>query len=373
MHSKSVMILELNFERGWRGGERQTMYTMSGFKEAGINVELLCRKNYPLEKKANEKGFKTQSFSNIFGVLFFLIFKGSRYDVLHAQSSHILTYAILSKPFHRAKIIFTRRVDFVPHGKMTLLKYKLTDQVVAISNAIKRILTDFGAKDVRLISSAIMAKELDKSRAERILTDAGVDPSLHLIGTTAALVQHKDPLTMIEAIRELATVRRDFVFLHFGKGELEQQMRDKIAEYGLEDVYKLMGFYDNVEDIFSVLDIFTMSSEQEGLGSSVLDAFMYRVPVVSTNAGGLSDLVQGGRAVSCEVHQPEQLAAGIQSLLEEPLKRESVARRAFAYTTERHSLNCITRSYLELLHEMGTRIDLNAVEKLAHKMQPTQV
>lgn len=372
MHSKSVKILELNFERGWRGGERQTMYTMSGFKDAGLHVELLCRKNYPLEKKANEKGFKTHSFTNIFGALFFLIFKGNRYDVLHAQSSHILTYAILSKPFHRAKIIFTRRVDFVPHGKMTLFKYKLTDQVIAISNAIKGILTDFGAKDVRLISSAIIAKQLDKRRAAQILRDAGVDPSLHLIGTTAALVQHKDPFTMIEAIRKLAAVRRDFVFLHFGKGELEQPMRDKIKEYGLEDVYKLMGFYENVEDIFSVLDIFTMSSEQEGLGSSVLDAFMYRVPVVSTNAGGLSDLVQGGRAVSCEIHQPEQLAAGIQSLLEEPARRESVAKRAFAYTTERHSLSCITRSYLELLYEMGARIDPARVEKPMSHMSATQ-
>jgi glycosyltransferase involved in cell wall biosynthesis len=346
---------------------------MSGFREAGIDVELLCRKNYPLEKKASDNGFTTRSFANIFGALFFLIFKGRRYDVLHAQSSHILTYAILSKPFHRAKIIFTRRVDFIPHGKMTLLKYKLTDQVVAISIAIKRILTTFGAPDVRLISSAIIAKPLDRQRAKKILADAGIPPDVHLIGTTAALVQHKDPLTMVEAIRELAATRRDFVFLHFGKGELEEQMREKIAEYGIEDVYKLMGFYENVEDIFSMLDIFAMSSEQEGLGSSVLDAFMYRVPVVSTDAGGLSDLVDGGRAISCEVKRPDRLAEGMRILLDRTDVREGLVKRAYAYTVERHSLPFITREYLQLLREMGESVEITELGMVSAKMQPSRV
>ena len=329
------------------------MYTMSGFRNAGIDISLLCRKNYPLEKKAHEEGFKTVSCKNVFGALFYLIFNGGRYDVLHVQSSHILTYAVLAKPFHRTKIIFTRRVDFVPHGKMTLLKYKATDQVVAISKAIQRILINFGVKDVRMISSAILAKPFNKVRAEQILQDAGVRPGIKVIGTTAALVQHKDPLTMVEAIRELAAIRRDFVFLHFGKGHLEEQMREKIAEYGLGDIYRLMGFYENVEDIFALLDIFTMSSEQEGLGSSVLDAFMYKVPVVSTNAGGLSDLVEEGRAIACEMKRPDQLAKGMNLLLDDSIAREAVIEKAYTYTQEKHSLEHITEAYLRLLTEMG--------------------
>lgn len=353
MQSKSVRILELNFERSWRGGERQTLYNMSGFREAGIQVELLCRKKYPLEKKARENGFKTVSFANIFGALFFLIRRGHTYDVLHAQSSHILTYAILSKPFHKAKIIFTRRVDFVPHGKMTLLKYKLTDQVVAISSAIKRILENFGARDVKLISSASVARQLNRERAQHILAEEHVPAKVKIIGTTAALVQHKDPFTMLEAVRELAARRNDFVFLHFGKGELEEQMRERIAEYGLQKIYRLMGFYENVEDIFSILDIFVMSSEQEGLGSSVLDAFIYRVPVVSTTAGGLSDLIDEGRGIACDVKKPEMLAHGMDMLLNRPELREVMIKKAYEFTNDRHSLKYITREYLSLLQEMG--------------------
>ncbi|SFD11418.1 Glycosyltransferase involved in cell wall bisynthesis [Chitinophaga sp. CF118] len=360
--SKSLRILELNFERSWRGGERQTLYSMQGFKDSGVRVALLCRKNYPMETKARAEGFKVISYSNIFGVLFYLILRGWRYDVLHAQTSHILTYCILSKPFHQAKILFTRRVDFVPRGRMTLLKYKLTDKVVAISNAIKNILEKFGAADVQLISSASVSKPLNNERARQILKEQDIPADVRIIGTTAAIVQHKDPLTMVEAVRELAAIRKDFVFLHFGKGNLEEQVRQKITEYGLEKVYRLMGFYENVEDVFSILDVFAMSSEQEGLGSSVLDAFMYKVPVVSTDAGGLSDLVQGGRGIACGIKQHSMLANGMNILLDKPEIRERIIRRAYDYTCSKHSLQHITSKYMHLLLNMNRRTATVSVE-----------
>lgn len=354
MRSKSMSILQLNFERGWGGGERQTLYCMQGFRDSGADVEILCRKGSPMEKKSLANGFKVRAFSNVFGALVYLLFRGRRYDILHAQASQILTYCILAKPFNRTKVVFTRRVEFVPHGRLTLLKYKLTDRVVAISSAVKRVLENFGVDDVRLISCSIVAKQLNPERARQILKDHQIPADVHIIGTTAALTQTKDPLTMVEAIRDLAAIRKDFVFLHFGVGNLEGQLRQKITEYGLENVYRLMGFYENVEDIFSVLDVFTMSSEHEGLGSSVLDAFLYKVPVVSTDCGGLADLLRDGRGIACGLRQHKLLAEGMNTLLDNPEVREANIKRAYDYTLSKHSIQYITRGYMELLDEINS-------------------
>ena len=65
----------MNFERNWRGGERQTLYNMIGFKNAGFDVLLLCRKNSELDIRAKSAGFETFGFNNIFGAFFFLVFK----------------------------------------------------------------------------------------------------------------------------------------------------------------------------------------------------------------------------------------------------------------------------------------------------------
>lgn len=344
-----MKILELNFERTWRGGERQTLYNMTGFRNAGHDVVLLCRKGFPLEAKAKAEGFKVASFKNIFGAILYLLFSCRTYKVLHAQTSHILTYCVFTKPFHGAKVIFTRRVDFVPHGSMTKLKYKLTDIIIGISTAVKKILEDFVNKPVTVIPDIAEAKELNKQRALQFLKAREISTDKHIIGTTAALVPHKDPLTMVETIKNLRELRNDFVFLHFGTGDLDDAVRKKIKEYNLEGVYKQLGFHESVEDFFSVFEVFVMSSEEEGLGSSVLDAFLYKVPVVSTDAGGLADLIADGRGILCRKHAPEMLADGIDLVLKQQALDKDMTERAYDYVIKYHSINYITQQYLALL------------------------
>ncbi len=348
-----MIILELNFERTWRGGERQTLFNMLGFRNIGVQVELVCRKGYPLEQKARAEGLTVHAFDNIMQVWLFLATKGGRYAVLHAQTSHILTWCVFSRPFHRAKILFTRRVDFVPHGMFTRMKYRSADKLIAISTAVQKIVAKFSGKDVVIISDIVGERKLDKVRAESILKAAGVQPDTTVIATTAAFVPHKDPLNMVEAIKLLAARRKDFVFLHFGSGELEDEVKSKISEYGLQDVYKLMGFHDDVEDIFSVIQIFVMSSQEEGLGSSVLDAFVYRVPVVSTNAGGLMDLLQDNRGIVCGKKKPADLAAGIEKLLIDPNIGMENARRAYSYVNVYHGGFYITTQYMDVISKLG--------------------
>lgn len=342
-------ILELNFERTWRGGERQTIYNMRGFRDAGHNVVLLCRKGYPLEAKAKGKGFEVKAFKNIFGVILYLVFRSRKYKVLHAQTSHILTYCVFTKPFHGAKIVFTRRVDFVPHGGMTRLKYRLTDMLVGVSTAVKKIVETFAGKPVMVIPDIAAAKELNKSRAEAFLREHGITADKHILGTTAALVPHKDPLTMVEAIKRLFEIREDFVFLHFGTGDLDDAVRQKINEYGLTDVYKQLGFHESVEDFFTIFEVFVMSSEEEGLGSSVLDAFLYKVPVVSTDAGGLADLIADGRGILCRKHAPQMIADGIELVLKQRELDKEMTKHAYNYVTKYHSVAHITQQYLALL------------------------
>ncbi len=350
--SPSIKILELNFERSWRGGEKQTLFNMAGFRNSGHDVALLCRKGSPLEEKAKESGFETFGFSNIFTAFFFMLFKCRRYHMFHAQSSHILTYAVLSKRFHQANIIFTRRIFKTPKGRFTKWKYKKTERLVAISPAIKKVMEEFTGKDVSLISDVVEERQLDVQRAKDLISNLNIADSNFIIGTTAALTTEKAPLIMVEAIHDLWNKRKDFVFLHFGIGSMQDEIEALIKKYELEKVYYLMGFIDNVEDIFLNLKIFAMSSELEGLGSSVLDAFVYKVPVVSTNAGGLADLLENGRGILCEKNNPGMLAEGIDKMLSDSMLRENVIGQAYAYVKKFHGLNYITDQYLALINSL---------------------
>lgn len=345
-------ILQLNFQKGWRGGERQTLYNMIGFRNAGYQVSLLCRKDSQMESKARAEGFDIKSFKSIFRVIYFLTFKSRKYKVFHAQTSHIFTFAVITKFFHRGKIIYTRRIDKSQSGKFTLWKYHQADKVIAISEAVKEIVEKFINRKVDVISDIGVVRDPDESHAQKLMQNVKQNEGQKIIATTSALTQDKAPADMVEAIRILNSKRKDCIFLHFGSGPLEQQIKNLIKENHLEDVYFLMGFADNVEDIFCKLDVFAMSSEMEGLGSSVLDAFLYKVPVVSTDAGGLKELVQDGRGILCKKNSPELLAAGIEDLLNSPELRLKITETAFLYVNQFHSIQYITNQYIEQINSL---------------------
>lgn len=347
-----MRILEMNTLRGWRGGERQTLFNAQGFLAAGHTCHLLCRADEPLCRKAQVADVPVRPVTGLWGGLAYLMRHGHRYDIIHVQTSKDQTAALLAKPFHRRPVVYTRRVDFVPKRGLSSWKYRRTDCVVAISPAIRDILQGIGIAQPPLISEAIAPRELDEARARRFVQDLGVSGK-RILGTTAALVPHKDPLNSVRAIHHLHKQRQDFVFLHFGDGPLREAVAAEIRRLGLEAVYLLCGFQEQVEDFFSVFQIFSMSSEEEGLGSSLLDAFLYRVPVVATVAGGMRDLV-AGVGLQVATHDPEALGRALHTLMEDSHRAASLAARAYEKVTTQHSIAHITAQYVALFEEMLT-------------------
>ena len=347
-----INILSLNFEKSWRGGERQTLFNAIGLIEKGFTVHLVCRKGSALELKAQEQKLKIYSLNSTLGVLFFLICNARKYNVLHAQGSKILTYCILTKPFHTAKIIFTRRINFKPKGKLTRIKYRLCDRIIAISTSVKNIVSAFSSRnDIVLISDVVAETPLNKMVIAEKMKQLNPQHK-RVVGTIAALTSEKNPLDNIEAVRLLKEKRDDFVFLHFGEGKMKNEMFDLIEKYNLQQTYFMMGFIDNVNDYFSAMEAFVITSSNEGLCSSVLDAFMYKVPVVATTSGGLQDLIKDERGIACEVNNPLMIAEGIEHILNNPALAEKQTGRAYEYVLQYHSMQHITEQYTTLIHSL---------------------
>ena len=78
------------------------------------------------------------------------------------------------------------------------------------------------------------------------------------------------------------------------------------------------------------LDVFMISSKTEGLGTSILDAFACRVPVVATAAGGIPELVEHKKTgLLVAIKDAKALAESILLLNEDRVLRESLSRAAW--------------------------------------------
>ncbi|MER1966763.1 glycosyltransferase family 4 protein [Castellaniella sp. GW247-6E4] len=342
-----MRILQLNLERGWRGGERQTLLTLRGLRAAGHEAELLARAGGPLARRARDEGFVVHEAAHIVGMAVCLLRRARRCDVLHAQTAQAMSLLALLRPCLRRPMVFTRRTAFGPtrHPGRTRWKWSRADAFVAISEAAAHAPRALGL-EVRVIPSAVEARPADPPAVEALRARFALQGRTVLL-TAAALSPEKDPRTLIEAVAILVAERPDLVCLHCGAdGAAGEEARERIRALGLEDAYRLVGFQPRIEDFLALARVYVSSSRFEALGTSVLDACLSGVPVVATAVGGHLETLAQGRGLLCEPGDAEGMARQIARILDDPARAVAMARRAREHAARDYSVSAMVAGYL---------------------------
>lgn len=118
----------------------------------------------------------------------------------------------------------------------------------------------------------------------------------HSIITAGRLTKQKNHELLIDAFEEFGKTCEDYKLYIYGKGELEENIRQYIAKKGLDSKAFVMGFADNIHQIFQKGGIYVSSSDWEGISNSLAEAMACRIPVVATNCpmGGSAMLIKSG-------------------------------------------------------------------------------
>ena len=345
-----MRILQLNLERGWRGGERQVLLTLRELRRAGHEAALLARRGGELARRALAEGHTVYECSGAAALCAALLRHGRRFDILHAQTANTLSWLALLKGWLRRPVVFTRRTAFEKGGRSaakTVWKWRQADALVAISQAAAAQPRRLGLATT-IIPSAVEATPANPAHCHEFAARLNLRGQ-RMLATAAALTREKDPCTLVRAVHELGKQRDDFVFVHLGaQGDAAEPARQLAAELGLQERYLFAGFEAAVEDLYALMDVFVLSSRAEALGTSVLDAFLRRVPVAATNAGGLKESLADGRGLCCEVGDHQALARAMARLLDDAALRASIIDRAYDYVVREHDPARMAQRYVEL-------------------------
>jgi N-acetyl-alpha-D-glucosaminyl L-malate synthase BshA len=95
-----------------------------------------------------------------------------------------------------------------------------------------------------------------------------------------------------DVVRIFAEVRKQIPakLLMVGDGPERPVMENLVKELGLGEDVRFLGKQEQIEEILVVSDLFILSSEYESFGLAALEAMAARMPVISTNAGGLPEI-----------------------------------------------------------------------------------
>ncbi len=212
-------------------------------------------------------------------------------------------------------------------------------QYICVSEAIRKILNSSlnqPEKSVCIHSSIDLSRFTEMTKNRRVLRDElGLKDTDILIGNTSALAPHKDHFTFIRTAALLIEKHTAMRFVIIGDGPMRNEVQSEIDRNGLADIIFLAGFRTNVPELLPGLDIFLMTSKTEGLGTSILDAFAAGIPVVSTRAGGIPELVEDGlTGLLADVGDHESLAQAVERLLNDQNLRNSIVKAAGAFVAE---------------------------------------
>ena len=320
-----MKILHVDTAREWRGGQNQVWLTARGQLARNHQVRVACAAGGRLEARLIADGLDHESFAfgrgdlsprsiaALAGAL-----RSFSPDVVQLHDPHGISAGVLASRLSRfdGVLIGTRRVDYPLRGSLSRLKLQSCDAVIAVSRAIAEILAQSGLPPdrTRLVYEGVADRPPVGNREDlRVL---GIGDRDLVVGNVAALTEQKDHETLLAAARRVVAEEPRTRILVFGEGLLRRALEQRAIALGLGSSVVFVGFRPDVERFIPHFDVFCLSSQKEGLGTSLLDAMCFSRPIVATAAGGIPEVVEdgvNGRLVP--TRDPESLARGLLEVL----------------------------------------------------------
>ena len=138
----------------------------------------------------------------------------------------------------------------------------------------------------------------------------------------------KNQMLLLHAFEQILLDNKNVQLFILGDGLLREELEKYVHEKKLEDYVHLEGNVDNVEQYFARADVFVLSSNYEGLPLVILEAMAAGLPIISTNVGGVKDIVTDN-GILVEPNCQEALSKAIMSLADDVKLRLQMGRRSY--------------------------------------------
>lgn len=252
--------------------------------------------------------------------------------IVHAHGHPYLTSLLAGKlaKFYGKPFVLTQHNTFIDYnnffdqverindltvGKETL---KEADKIIAVSNATKNYVVSLGAKasNVEVLHNGVDLKRfrpMPKVK-EEMRRKLGIPQDAIVVLTVRRLVYKNGVDTLIDSANIAVKKNPKIVFLVVGKGPDMGSVQMQIEQLGIEQNLRLTGFVPD-QDLhlyYNTADLFALPSKSgEGLPLVALEAMSCGLPVIATNVGGISEIMEDDYGRLVPPNNPEALAKAI--------------------------------------------------------------
>ena len=314
------------------------------------------------------------------------IFRTERPDIVHLNSSkagvvgsvaakfyNLLKFSVSGGKYQKLKVIFTAHGwVFNPDNYLNRpvsLGYRLVhklaafaqDAIINVSDYDREIALRYNiapAEKLVTIHNGIDAKMgfLDKQTARKEIIkklEIGnwkLEINRPWIGSIGRLTKEKNYQTLIKA----ASLVPNAYFFIIGSGTEISNLKSQILNLKLENKFFILPPTGSDSVFLKAFDVFTMSSIKEGLPYVMLEAASAAMPIVSTDAGGIPEIIQNQESgIVVPKGNADKLAEAIKTIIGNPNYASKLGRRA--------QLSCASEFNLQTMIEKTQQVYLNLI------------
>ena len=260
------------------------------------------------------------------------------YAIPHASAAYMAKQILASNGIHIPVVTTLHGTDITLVGKDRTYKPVVTfsinqsDGVTAVSQNLKNDTCKFFEiqKDIKVIPNFIDLNRFQHKAQNHF--------KIAIAPNEEKIIVHTSNFRKVKRVPDVVKIFAKIVekipakLLLAGDGPERSEVEQLVRELNLKDSVRFLGKLDAVEEILSVSDLFLLPSETESFGLAALEAMACKLPVISSNAGGIPELnIDGVTGFLNEVGDIDGMAANAIHILENQERLDAFKARALAH------------------------------------------
>jgi glycosyltransferase involved in cell wall biosynthesis len=179
-----------------------------------------------------------------------------------------------------------------------------------------------------------------------------------VIGIVGRLTGIKNHHLFVDIANLLLQQYKQIHFLIVGDGELREEIEEKVKKMNIAENIHFCGWVTEIAKMYADLDVMLLTSKNEGTPVTVIEAMYYKIPVISSNVGGLSDLIEDGKTgFLINSFVAENYIPVIIKLLESKEEKNEIAEAGHAFVADKFTIDRLIGDmddlYMKLLLQKG--------------------
>ncbi len=331
---------------GRGGAERQLLYMLQAATQSLIGVRVLSlTQGEPYETPIRELGIsvewvgeKKNRFQRLRKIIASL--QKDRPDII--QSSHFYTnfYAAVAGNLLGITSIGAIRnnvkSEMHANGFFGQLHLRMPKLLIANSrSAVGTAVSEYSVRSHRLkfVPNVVMPSSAIHKNGNR-------NGPLKIL-FAGRLVAAKRPELFVELASRLTAELPgdDLRFVMAGDGPHKKEICDRLEANRIASKFSMLGEVADMSTVYGTASILVLTSSYEGTPNVVLEAMANGIPVVATNVGGISEILNDKRGLVVEVDDFEGLVAAAKRLIKDSELRLRLASNGPRYVAENHSIS----------------------------------